>query len=127
MGRRGNCRGDAVGQSYFSSLQNGRIRKRIYKTSELERADIFDCIEVLYNRPAVTVTLAASVPGPLNGPRREASACPRYRGKSTSCLPRCGMRGSVPQVWNEGVRAPDVLRILPARPRVGSCSGRIFG
>jgi putative transposase len=27
-----------------------RIRKRIYKTRDLARADIFDCIEVFYNR-----------------------------------------------------------------------------
>lgn len=33
-----------------SSLKKERIRKRIYKTRDLARADIFDYIEVFYNR-----------------------------------------------------------------------------
>ncbi len=36
--------------SFFSSLKKERIRKRIYKTRDLARADIFDDIEVFYNR-----------------------------------------------------------------------------
>ena len=36
--------------SFFSSLKKERIRKRIYKTRELAKADIFDYIEALYNR-----------------------------------------------------------------------------
>ena len=39
-----------VAESFFSSLKKERIRKRIYKIRELARADIFDCIEVFYNR-----------------------------------------------------------------------------
>ncbi len=39
-----------VAESFFSSLKKERIRKRIYKTRELARADIFDYIEVFYNR-----------------------------------------------------------------------------
>ena len=50
MSRRGNCRANAVAESFFSSLKKERIRKRIYKTRELARADIFDYIEVFYNR-----------------------------------------------------------------------------
>jgi len=34
----------------FSSLKKERIRKRIYITRDLARADIFDYIEVFYNR-----------------------------------------------------------------------------
>ena len=37
------------GESFFSSLKKERIRKRIYKTRDLARADIFDYIEVFYN------------------------------------------------------------------------------
>ncbi|WP_248790720.1 IS3 family transposase, partial [Escherichia coli] len=37
-------------ESFFSSLKKERIRKRIYKTRDLARADIFDYIEVFYNR-----------------------------------------------------------------------------
>ena len=50
MSRRGNCWDNAVAESFFSSLKKERIRKRIYKTRELARADVFDYIEVFYNR-----------------------------------------------------------------------------
>lgn len=48
--RRGNCWDNAVTESFFSSLKKERIRKRIYKTRDLAWADIFDYIEVFYNR-----------------------------------------------------------------------------
>ena len=50
MSRRGNCWDNAVAESFFSSLKKERIRRRIYKTRDLARADIFDYIEVFYNR-----------------------------------------------------------------------------
>lgn len=50
MSRRGNCWDNAVAESFFSLLKKERIRKRIYKTRDLARADIFDYIEVFYNR-----------------------------------------------------------------------------
>jgi putative transposase len=50
MSRRGNCWDNAVAESFFSSLKKERIRKRIYKTRELARADVFDYSEVFYNR-----------------------------------------------------------------------------
>ena len=61
MGRRGNCWDNAVAESFFGSLKKERIRKRIYKTRDLARADIFDYIEVFYNRARRLVTSAASV------------------------------------------------------------------
>ena len=50
MSRRGNCWDNAVTESFFSSLKKERIRKRIYKTRDLAKADVFDYIEVFYNR-----------------------------------------------------------------------------
>lgn len=50
MSRRGNCWDNAVAESFFSSLKKERIRKRIYKTRDLARADIFYYIEEFYNR-----------------------------------------------------------------------------
>lgn len=50
MSRRGNCWDNAVAEPFFSSLKKERIRKRIYKTREMARADVFDYIEVFYNR-----------------------------------------------------------------------------
>jgi putative transposase len=50
MSRRGNCWDNAVAESFFSSLKKERIRKRIYKTRDLAKADVFDYIESFYNR-----------------------------------------------------------------------------
>ncbi|EMD3682822.1 IS3 family transposase [Salmonella enterica] len=75
MSRRGNCWDNAMAKSFFSSLKKERIRKRIYKTKDLARADIFDYIEVFYNRPGATVISAASARKPPNRPRREDRIC----------------------------------------------------
>lgn len=50
MSRRGNCWDNAVAESFFSSLKKERIRKRIYKTRDIARTDIFYYIETFYNR-----------------------------------------------------------------------------
>ncbi len=50
MSRRGNCWDNAVAESFFSSLKKERIKKRIYKTREMARADVFDYIEMFYNK-----------------------------------------------------------------------------
>lgn len=44
MSRHGNCWDNAVMESFFSSLKKERIRKRIYKTRDMARADVFDCL-----------------------------------------------------------------------------------
>ena len=41
---------NAVAESFFSSLKKERVRKRAYKTRDMARADVFDYIEVSYNR-----------------------------------------------------------------------------
>jgi len=50
MSRRGNCFDNAVAESFFSSLKKERIRRRIYRSREEARADVFDYIEIFYNR-----------------------------------------------------------------------------
>jgi putative transposase len=50
MSRRGNCYDNAVAESFFSSLKKERVRGRNYRTRDEARADIFDYIEVFYNR-----------------------------------------------------------------------------
>ena len=49
MSRRGNCWDNAVAESFFSSLKKERIKRRVYKTRDLARADVFDYIEMFYN------------------------------------------------------------------------------
>jgi len=48
MGRRGNCWDNAVAESFFSNLKKEWVRKRIYKTRDRARADVFDYTEVFY-------------------------------------------------------------------------------
>lgn len=50
MSRRGNCWDNAVAESFFSSLKKEKIRKHIYRTRDLARAEVFDYIEAFYNR-----------------------------------------------------------------------------
>lgn len=50
ISRHGNCWDNAIAESFFSSLKKERSRKRVYKTREMARVDIFDYIEVFYNR-----------------------------------------------------------------------------
>ncbi|TKB53213.1 MAG: IS3 family transposase [Nitrospira sp.] len=50
MSRRGNCWDNAVAESFFSSLKKERIKKRIYRTRDMATAEIYDYIEMFYNR-----------------------------------------------------------------------------
>ena len=49
MSRRGNCWDNAVAESFFSSLKKERVRRRIYRTRDEAREDLFDYIEMFYN------------------------------------------------------------------------------
>ncbi len=46
---RGNCHDNAVAESFFNLLKRERIRRRIYKSREDARRDVFDYIEMFYN------------------------------------------------------------------------------
>jgi putative transposase len=50
MSRRGNCYDNAVAESFFSSLKKERIKRKIYSTREEAKSEIFEYIEVFYNR-----------------------------------------------------------------------------
>ncbi len=50
MSQHTNCWDKAVAESFFSTLKKERIQKRIYKTRDLAGVDIFDYIEIFYNR-----------------------------------------------------------------------------
>lgn len=49
MSRRGNCHDNAVAESFFNLLKRERVRRKIYKTREEARQDVFDYIEMFYN------------------------------------------------------------------------------
>lgn len=50
MSRRGNCYDNAVAESFFHSLKTERIKRKVYVTREEARRDIFQYIEIFYNR-----------------------------------------------------------------------------
>ncbi|TKB42937.1 IS3 family transposase [Thalassotalea mangrovi] len=50
MSRRGNCYDNAVAESFFQLLKRERIKRKIYSTRDEARSDIFDYIEVFYNK-----------------------------------------------------------------------------
>lgn len=49
MSRRGNCRDNAVAESFFSALKKERIKRRIYPDRATATTDVFDYIEMFYN------------------------------------------------------------------------------
>jgi putative transposase len=50
MSRKGNCWDNAPMESFFNSLKNERVFHQHYATRALARQDLFDYIEVFYNR-----------------------------------------------------------------------------
>jgi len=49
MSRSGNVWDNAAMESFFSSLKTERIARKIYRTRDAARADVFDYIERFYN------------------------------------------------------------------------------
>lgn len=49
MSRRGNCHDNACAESFFQLLKRERIRRKIYRTREEGKQDVFDYIELFYN------------------------------------------------------------------------------
>jgi putative transposase len=50
MSSTGNCYDNAVAESFFGLLKRERVNRTRYRTRDEARADIFDYIEVFYNR-----------------------------------------------------------------------------
>lgn len=50
MSRRANCHDIAVMESFFQLLKRERIKRKIYRTRSVARIDIFNYIEMFYNR-----------------------------------------------------------------------------
>jgi putative transposase len=50
MSRKGNCWDNAPTESFFNSLKNERVHGARYATRDEARADVFEYVEVFYNR-----------------------------------------------------------------------------
>jgi putative transposase len=57
MSRKGDCWDNAVAESFFSTLKTERVHHRLYRDRAEARRDIFEYIEVFYNRVRLHSTL----------------------------------------------------------------------
>jgi len=57
MSRKGNAWDNAVAESFFSNLKNELVHHRNFKNHQQARSEIFDYIEIFYNRQRVHSTL----------------------------------------------------------------------
>ena len=62
MSRRGNCWDNACVESFFGTLKRERIYQRQYRTRDEATRDIFEYIEVFYNRLRRHSTLGYNSP-----------------------------------------------------------------
>ena len=62
MSRKGNCWDNAPTESFFNSLKNERVHGATYPTRVDAQADLFEYIEVFYNRSRRHSTLGYSSP-----------------------------------------------------------------
>jgi len=66
MSRKGNCWDNAPMESFFHTLKTELVYHRDYLARDEARRDIFEYIEVFYNRQRRHSTLG-SQPGPVRG------------------------------------------------------------
>ena len=76
MSRRGNCWDNAVVESFLSNLKKKRIKKRVYKTRGLARADVFDYIKERWLLGEFTVA-GTELASQFNLERNKTSRCLR--------------------------------------------------
>jgi len=57
MSRRGNCYDNAVAESFFSTLKNELVHDRRFHTRDEAQGQVFEFIEVFYNRQRLHQTL----------------------------------------------------------------------
>lgn len=72
MSRKGNCYDNAVVESFFSSLKNELVSHRDYHTREQARTEIFDYIELFYNRQRIHQSLDYRTPVAYESTKRVA-------------------------------------------------------
>jgi len=57
MSRKGDCYDNAVAESFFSTLKNELVDGNIFESREQARTEIFDYIEIFYNRQRIHQSL----------------------------------------------------------------------
>lgn len=72
MSRKGNCYDNAVAESFFSSLKNELVHSRDYHTREEAKMEIFEYIELFYNRQRLHQSLDYQSPARYDSMKRVA-------------------------------------------------------
>ena len=67
MSRKGNCWDNATSESFFNSLKNERVHGSRYETRDEARVDLFDYVEVFYNRRRRHSALGGQSPAAVYG------------------------------------------------------------
>jgi putative transposase len=62
MSRKGDCYDNAVAESFFSTLKNELVLGNVYKSREEARGEIFNYIEIFYNRKRIHQSLGYKTP-----------------------------------------------------------------
>jgi putative transposase len=92
MSRAGNVWDNSAMESFFSSLKTERTARKVYRTRDAARADVFDYIERFYNARRRHSKLGLSKPNGVRGPRYATlTRCPRNRQQATSGAPKMGL------------------------------------
>jgi putative transposase len=80
MSGKGNCYDNAVVESFFSSLKNEIVHHRNYQTRDEARAEIFEYIELFYNRKRLYQSLNYQTPMKYKSKRCCLIDCPSNPG-----------------------------------------------
>lgn len=78
MGSRGDCFDNAVAESFFATIKKELIHRRSWPTKALLRTEVFEYIEVFYNRQRPQHARAA-IPGRLRDQHSEPDQADRRR------------------------------------------------
>lgn len=70
-----------MAESFFRSLKKGRIKRKIYATTEEAKSEIFEYIEVFYNHKRRHSRLNQLIPMIFEGYKIETNKRLRYSGK----------------------------------------------
>jgi putative transposase len=83
MGSRGDAYDNAVKESFFASLEKDLLRRRCFRTRREARSQVFDYIEVFYNRERLHSTLGYRSPEEYE---RDYDRCHRQRQEEVTFI-----------------------------------------
>lgn len=75
MSRKGNCWDNAVAESFFGTLKTELTHHKIYQTRRQARQDIFEYIEIFYNKFRMHSTLDYKSPEEYENERKTTKLC----------------------------------------------------